>query len=223
VKKTGSSLLSVLFITVGLLFFTGCEDKQEGNAPIAVENTTEILASPEVPPQQKKREEENRTAPSADNDAGLTLTLTDSGQQKHTLTFRDDDTIVLQELPQTVVVLNFFATWCPPCRAEIPYLSDLQKKYKNKILVAGILVNDLPEKEALETFVRTYRLDYPVSTTQAGETLVSNIVKTLHLSKNFSIPLTIIYKNGSYFTHYEGTVPIEMIDHDVQDALKPSR
>lgn len=221
-KKTGFSLISVVSITISLIFFTGCEDKKEGNAPTAVENTTEILPSRKVPQQQKSKKEKNKTALPSDTTDGLTLTLTNTKQQTGTLTFRDNNTILLQNLPQNVVILNFFATWCPPCRAEIPYLSDLQKKYQNKILIAGILVNDLPDTQALEKFAHDYQLDYFISNSKKNNTFVSNVVKVLQLPENFSIPLTIIYKNGSYFTHYEGAVPVEMIDHDIQDALTPS-
>ena len=40
--------------------------------------------------------------------------------------------------PGTVYVVEFWATWCPPCRKSIPHLSDLQKKFGDKIVVIGI-------------------------------------------------------------------------------------
>jgi len=42
----------------------------------------------------------------------------------------------------------------------------------------------------------------------------------LELPENFSIPLTVMYLNGEYFTHYEGSVPVEMIEYDIQQAKK---
>ena len=46
------------------------------------------------------------------------------------------------------------------------------------------------------------------------------LASTLDLPKNFPIPLTVIYVEGKYFTHYEGSVPVEMIEYDIQQAKK---
>lgn len=44
--------------------------------------------------------------------------------------------------PGKVVLLSFWATWCPPCRLEIPELIDLQKRYKDKLQIVGISMDD---------------------------------------------------------------------------------
>jgi thiol-disulfide isomerase/thioredoxin len=44
--------------------------------------------------------------------------------------------------PGKVVLLSFWATWCPPCRLEIPELIDLQKRYKDKLQIIGISMDD---------------------------------------------------------------------------------
>ncbi len=43
-----------------------------------------------------------------------------------------------------VVILNFWATWCPPCREEIPILIELAKKYKDSLLIVGVSVDEAP-------------------------------------------------------------------------------
>lgn len=54
----------------------------------------------------------------------------------------------LSQLRGSVVVVNFWATWCPPCREEMPSLSRLYEKYRSRddFEVLGILYHDLPEK-----------------------------------------------------------------------------
>ncbi len=47
-------------------------------------------------------------------------------------------TFSLSEFKDKVVVLEFWATWCPPCRESIPHLSKLQEKYKDKIVLIGV-------------------------------------------------------------------------------------
>ena len=115
--------------------------------------------------------------------------------------------------------MNFFATWCPPCKSEIPYLADLQKKYDGTLFIAGILVNDSLDKKTLKAFIEEYGINYFISRAQDNNTLVKLAVKRLQLDENFPIPLTILFKNGNYYSHYEGAVPVEMLEHDIKEAI----
>jgi thiol-disulfide isomerase/thioredoxin len=61
-----------------------------------------------------------------------------------------------------VVLLNFWATWCGPCRAEIPDLVELQAKYKDRLQVIGLVVDD-DDLNAIHQFIREFRINYPVA------------------------------------------------------------
>jgi thiol-disulfide isomerase/thioredoxin len=60
-----------------------------------------------------------------------------------------------------VVLLAFWATWCPPCRAEIPALIDLQTRYKDKLQIVSISEDDDPPEKILK-FVQQKGINYPV-------------------------------------------------------------
>jgi len=63
-----------------------------------------------------------------------------------------------------VVLLNFWATWCGPCRAEIPSLIRIQEAYKDRLQIIGMDVDD-DDQEQLREFVKDQGINYPVATT----------------------------------------------------------
>lgn len=73
---------------------------------------------------------------------------------------RTGETIALTNYRGKVVVLNFWATWCPPCRGEIPDLIQLSKDFAGKIVVIGATVND--DEDSTRTFARNNGIKYPL-------------------------------------------------------------
>ena len=62
-----------------------------------------------------------------------------------------------------VVLLNFWATWCGPCRAEIPSLIRMQEAYKDRLQIIGMDVDD--DEDQLRAFAKARGINYPVATT----------------------------------------------------------
>jgi thiol-disulfide isomerase/thioredoxin len=60
-----------------------------------------------------------------------------------------------------VIIVNFWATWCPPCRAEIPDLVALQDKYRDQLQIIGVSEDELPAEE-VKRFVADHQINYPV-------------------------------------------------------------
>ena len=59
-----------------------------------------------------------------------------------------------------IVMVNFFASWCPPCKAEIPTLIKLRKELGNKMFLIGLSLDE--DMAALQKFIRDMKIDYPV-------------------------------------------------------------
>jgi|SRR5579871_289070 len=63
-----------------------------------------------------------------------------------------------------VVLLNFWATWCGPCRSEIPSLIRIQEAYRDRLQIIGMDVDD-EDEEQLRAFVKSQGINYPVAMT----------------------------------------------------------
>jgi len=68
--------------------------------------------------------------------------------------------LTLESQRGKVVVLEFWATWCPPCRASIPHLNELFKKYKDQGVTFISLTNE--PRETVEPFVKQMEMAYPI-------------------------------------------------------------
>jgi len=190
--------IKLLFLTLFILFVSGCEDKKEPVVTKSDQNLTQT---------------DTNTTRTIE-----TFTLSDIEDHNYTLTVTNKH-IEIKELSEKIILINFFATWCPPCKGEIPYLTDLQKRYENKLFIAGVLVNDTISKEKLQAFIDQYNVNYFISSSKGNEALVELASKKLKLGEDFPIPLSVLFKNGNYYSHYEGAVPVEMLEHDIQKAM----
>jgi peroxiredoxin len=66
-----------------------------------------------------------------------------------------------ENLQGKIVVLNFWATWCPPCRAEMPALDAVQRaNTDNRVIILG--VNQMEDAQTVETFAREFNLTFPL-------------------------------------------------------------
>lgn len=91
------------------------------------------------------------TAHSApDSNALFGLTLADA----------NDRPVAMAKYRGKPLVVNFWARWCPPCRAEIPELAAFQKKHGERIVVLGIGLED--EAAPVREFMRKNAMNYPV-------------------------------------------------------------
>lgn len=70
-------------------------------------------------------------------------------------------TVALAQFRGKVLVVNFWATWCPPCRKEIPDLIEVYEHYRERdVAFLGIAVED--NRELVQDFARTYGINYPL-------------------------------------------------------------
>ncbi len=107
----------------------------------------------------------------------------DRRQAKFTLTDLHGKSWTLKELRGSVVLVNFWATWCPPCRKEMPDLDALYKRFQEKGLV--ILAISDEKEETVRKFLEAHAVSYPVLLDTSRE-----VNKMFHVE---GIPKTYIF------------------------------
>lgn len=92
---------------------------------------------------------------------GQNPTIQDKGNYKDfTVTDKDGKEVKLSQFIGTPVVINFLASWCPPCKAELPHFDKLAKEYEGK--VHFLMVNLSGEdKQAVKRFVESNGYKFP--------------------------------------------------------------
>jgi thiol-disulfide isomerase/thioredoxin len=110
-----------------------------------------------------------------------------------------------------VVLVNFWATWCPPCRVEIPELIALKNEYKDRLEIVGISEDDDPPVEVLK-FTRMKGMTYPV--VMATSELIQAYGGVPALPTSF-----LIDTQGRVVQKHSGLYPIEAYDFEIRSLL----
>jgi len=132
-----------------------------------------------------------------------------------------NDIYTFTNIEQPIVMINLSSTWCPPCRGEVPHLSSLQKKFKENLFIITALVHDNIKDNELKKLIVSEKAHFFVATDQnENEKFEKMIIRKLGIVDNFKLPLMVLFANGKYFTHYEGSMPEEMIESDIKQLLE---
>jgi len=118
--------------------------------------------------------------------------------------------VKLSDFKGKVVIINFWATWCPPCKAEIPDFIELYKTYQKKGLV--ILGIALDNKEKVVKFVKDNGINYPIL---MGNQEVSNLYGGIS-----GIPTSfVVDRKGIIKNVFVGLRSKEVFEQNIKDNL----
>lgn len=101
-----------------------------------------------------------------------------------TLPDLEGNQISLSTYKGRVVLLNFWATWCPPCRLEMPTMEKAYRKYRDKGFEVVAVSVDAGPKSSVKSFLRELGLSFQV--------LLDPDMETLRAFRGFSLPMTVV-------------------------------
>lgn len=111
--------------------------------------------------------------------------------------------------PGKVTLVNFWATWCGPCQAEIPDLVELQKKYAGQLQIVGPSEDDEHDIESVKAYVRARRVNYPVG--MATPALHERFPEVLGLPTTF-----IIDREGRLAQTHVGLLDARIVEQEIR-------
>jgi cytochrome c biogenesis protein CcmG/thiol:disulfide interchange protein DsbE len=115
----------------------------------------------------------------------------------------------LSEHRGEVALVNFWATWCPPCREETPGFVNLANEYKGRLTVAGVSMDD--DASPVRQFVNRFRIPYPILLPSAESPFMSGIE---------ALPTTyLVDKHGLIAKIYTGAAEESVVRADVDRLL----
>ncbi len=163
---------------------------------------------------QKKEDSINTKKQSEDNSLNVETDKSSVFASDFTLKLTNGKDIKLSDHKGKIVIVDFWATWCPPCRRGIPDLVDIQKEYKNDVVIIGISL-DTQTKPDVVPFIKEFGINYPVA------------YATMEVVQNYgnieSIPTSfIIDQSGKIVDMHIGLVEKSVYVDKITELLKKS-
>jgi len=125
----------------------------------------------------------------------------------------DGEEVKLSDYFGKIVILDFWATWCPPCRKSIPDLISIQNEYKDDLVIIGISLDQPSSQGELQPFIESYGINYPV-------VLGTNQVVAAYGNIQAVPTSFIIDQEGNIINKHVGLVPKSTLVEEINALLK---
>lgn len=126
----------------------------------------------------------------------------------------DGQPLSLSSYRGKVVLLDFWATWCLPCREEIPHFVELQDKYREGgLVIIGVSMDDGPEP--VRPFAQQFRMNYPI--------VMGNAKIGEEYGGVLGLPIAFLLdRDGRIVKKHIGATSVDVFEHEIT-ALLPKQ
>ncbi|MEA3314855.1 MAG: TlpA disulfide reductase family protein [Campylobacterota bacterium] len=212
-KIKNMTILSILAITM----ITGCQDKAKIDESTIVSQEQTVSNSIEKEVSQEKVETTVQKQPEIIN-----FNLYTSKQEVIEIKADLKNGWKFKGFEDKVILLDFFGTWCPPCKAEIPHLNNIREKLKKDFEIIGLDIGlragGLNSIKTITDFKKEFNIKYPITLGGDNNKLFSAVMS---LNPQGSIPFMILFdKKGRFVKHYIGMIPEEILHSDISQVIK---
>ena len=182
-KKLSSLVLLISILSASLVFISCSKNETSDNKNTKKQDN-----------QTQNTQQNNNTSSSAASFEVKNIGSADKKQEMVDFTWSENGKDVkLSDFKGKVIVLNFWATWCGPCKRELPSLSQLSTDLKNKnFKMIGVSVDD--DQATVDNFLRSNNLSYTIL--HEPNKLVAKYMEVAGVADNVIPQTFIIDKNG---------------------------
>lgn|SRR5690606_15523734 len=133
--------------------------------------------------------------------------------QDFTLPTLNGEPVSLSDSKGKITIVNFWATWCPPCREEMPHMQSFYEKHHEEVEILAVNVTNMDDgRPAIEQFVQEHELTFPILLDESGEVGLTYEIMTLPTSY-------ILDAEGRVFQKIIGAMD-EQVMNELVEALR---
>ncbi len=116
---------------------------------------------------------------------------------------------------QKAILIDVFATWCPPCIEELPILKEVKEKYKDKFEIVSVLFEKDKDKKEILEFISKNQINYPITMGEENFKLAKELGNVQKIPEMF-----LFSKDGKFIKKFIGKTSKEELEKYIQIAIE---
>ena len=207
-------LLALAFVALMILATMGYQFLSEQYAPQNIENPAQISQGDS----ELTANGQNDTSIPSDNTSSATNNAALAQTPDFTVYDMDGNSVKLSDYFGKPIIVNFWATWCGPCKSEFPAFDTIYAKYKDEVhfLMVNLTDGSRDTKESVTAFINDGGYSFPV--------YFDTTMEAAYTYSAYSIPMTLLITSDGQLAHTQmGAMSEETLEQYTQTLIEISK